>query len=53
MQTDLHDESEEGIPAASFDAEEKSDEADFGNWPEIVGLVLVLLITYMILEVTG
>ncbi|MCE7027581.1 hypothetical protein [Jiella avicenniae] len=53
MQTNLHDESEEGISAAEFDREEASDEANFGNWPEIVGLVVVAIVAFMILQVTG
>ena len=51
--TNLHDESDEGISAAAFDAEEASDEANFGNWPEIVGLVVVAIVAFMILQVTG
>ena len=53
MQPNLHDETDEGLTAASFDAEERGDEADFGNWPEIVGIVAVALITFLILQVTG
>ncbi len=51
--TNLHDESDEGISAAEFDREEASDEANFGNWPEIVGLVVVAIVALMILQVTG
>ncbi|MCB8836304.1 hypothetical protein [Aurantimonas sp. VKM B-3413] len=43
----------EGTDPEAFEAEEAADDIDFGNWPEVVGLVFVALVTWMIFTVTG
>lgn len=53
MQPDPYKEPDEGIAPEAFEAEEAADHIDFGNWPEIVGLVFAALVTWMIFTVTG
>ncbi len=50
MQSDDRDltRQDEEISAAEFDIEERRDHHDFGNWPEVMGLALVALVTWLI-----
>ena len=44
---------EEDISAPEFDAEERQDQHDFGNWPEAFGLVFTLFVFWLIFAFTG
>jgi hypothetical protein len=44
---------DEEISATEFGAEEKRDHHDFGNWPEVAGVVLTLFVTWLIFAFTG
>lgn len=44
---------DEDMAAGEFAAEEAADHYDFGNWPEVVGLVATVLLVWLILGVTG
>lgn len=44
---------DEDVTAAEFDAEEHADHHDFGNWPELVGLVFTLVVTWLMFAFTG
>ncbi|UUP18158.1 hypothetical protein [Nitratireductor thuwali] len=44
---------DEELSALEFGAEEKRDRHDFGNWPEVAGVVLTLFVTWLIFAFTG
>lgn len=44
---------DEDLPAAEFEGEERSDGHDFGNWPEVVGLVCTILVTWLMFQFRG
>lgn len=44
---------DEEISAAAFNDEEERDPHDFGNWPEVAGVVLTLFVTWLIFAFTG
>lgn len=44
---------DEDLSAPEFDSEEKRDGCDFGNWPELAGLVLTLFVIWLIFSFRG
>lgn len=44
---------DEDLPAAEFEGEERADHHDFGSWPEVVGLVFTILVTWLIFQFRG
>ena len=44
---------DEDISALEFSEEERTDHHDFGNWPELAGLALTLVVTWLIFAFTG
>ena len=44
---------DEDISAPEFTAEERADHHDFGNWPELFGLVLTGLLVWLAFAFTG
>lgn len=55
MNTDDRDltRQDEDISAAEFQTEERLDHHDFGDWPEMAGLVFTLFVTWLIFAFTG
>jgi len=55
METDKNDltRQDEEISARGFEAEEKRDRHDFGNWPEAVGVVATGIVIWLIFAFTG
>ncbi|WP_413206210.1 hypothetical protein [Rhodospirillum sp. A1_3_36] len=44
---------EEDLSGPEFAEEESRDSHDFGNWPELVGLVFTAVVTWLIFAFTG
>ena len=44
---------DEDMSAKEFAAEEVGDGHDFGNWPEMAGLLFTLFVSWLIFALTG
>ncbi len=44
---------DEEISAPEFEAEEAADHKDFGNWPEVFGVVLTALLIWLTFGFAG
>lgn len=44
---------DEDLAATEFGEEEVRDRHDFGNWPELFGLVLAIVATWLVFAFTG
>jgi hypothetical protein len=44
---------DEDISAPGFAAEERRDRHDFGNWPELLGLILTAFLVWLTFALTG
>jgi hypothetical protein len=44
---------EEDLSVVEYDAEETLDTFDFGNWPELAGLVGAALVCWLLFAFTG
>ncbi|MBT9386073.1 hypothetical protein KM176_19535 [Pseudooceanicola sp. CBS1P-1] len=44
---------DEDISAPEYEAEEKAEYYDFGNWPEVFGLALAALLFWLSFAFTG
>lgn len=44
---------DEDISAPEFAAEETAEHKDFGNWPEVFGLILTVLLVWLTFGFTG
>ncbi|MEZ5798233.1 MAG: hypothetical protein R3D63_12555 [Paracoccaceae bacterium] len=44
---------DEDISAPEFAAEEGTDHKDFGNWPEVAGLVFTIFVIWLTFAFTG
>lgn len=44
---------EDDLSATEFAAEEKSDNHDFGNWPEVFGVVMTIVVFWLMFAFTG
>ncbi|MDQ0314313.1 hypothetical protein [Amorphus orientalis] len=44
---------DEDLPAAEYGEEERSDHHDFGNWPELLGVILTAIVCWLIFAFTG
>ncbi|MHA6344264.1 hypothetical protein [Roseivivax sp. CAU 1761] len=44
---------DEDLSAREYATEERRDHFEFGNWPELAGLALTLLLTWLTFALTG